>query len=73
MTDPTASQERPKRKRGKPIEVCVTDQEKAEISARAKEAGLSRSAFLKSSGLNHSIRSCLDLKAVQDMAEVNGD
>ena len=61
------------RRRGKPIEVWVTDEEKAAITDKAKEAGMSRSGYLRALGLNTPIRSVVDLTAVADLAKVNGD
>lgn len=61
------------RRRGKPIEVWVTDEEKAAITARAKEAGMARSAYLRALGLNTAIRSVVDLAAVTDLVKVSGD
>ncbi|WAH57707.1 CopG family transcriptional regulator [Pseudomonas silvicola] len=61
------------RRRGKPIEVWVTEEEKTVISDKAKEARLSRSGYLRALGLNTPIRSVVDLKAVADLAKVNGD
>lgn len=61
------------RRRGKPIEVWVTEEEKEVISEKAKEAGMSRSGYLRALGLNTPIRSVVDLKAVADLAKVNGD
>lgn len=63
----------PPRRRGKPIEVWVTDEEKATITERAEEAGMSRSGYLRALGLNTPIRSVVDLTAVADLAKVNGD
>ncbi|MCV4282732.1 plasmid mobilization protein [Pseudomonas capsici] len=63
----------PARRRGKPIEVWVTDEEKAAITERAEEAGMSRSGYLRALGLNTPIRSVVDLTAVADLAKVNGD
>ncbi|MFJ2333646.1 plasmid mobilization protein [Pseudomonas helleri] len=63
----------PARRRGKPIEVWVTDEEKAAITERAAEAGMSRSGYLRALGLNTPIRSVVDLTAVADLAKVNGD
>ncbi|WP_122417723.1 plasmid mobilization protein [Pseudomonas viridiflava] len=63
----------PARRRGKPIEVWVTDEEKATITEKAEEAGMSRSGYLLALGLNTPIRSVVDLKAVADLAKVNGD
>ena len=51
----------------------MTPEERAEIAARAAEAGLSVSAYLRAAGLNHPVRSVLDLRAVADMGRVNGD
>lgn len=61
------------RRRGKPIEVWVNDEEKAQITARAEQSGLSRSGYLRAVGLNYPIRSVVDLAAVADLAKVNGD
>ncbi|WP_455913923.1 plasmid mobilization protein [Pseudomonas syringae] len=61
------------RRRGKPIEVWVTDEEKATITTRAKEAGLARSAYLRALGLNTPVKSVVDLGAVTDLVKVNGD
>ncbi len=63
----------PARRRGKPIEVWVTDEEKEAITERAKEAGMSRSGYLRALGMNAPIRSVVDLTAVADLAKVNGD
>lgn len=72
MTEDTKGKAQPRR-RGKPIEVWVTDEEKATITERAEEAGMSRSGYLRALGLNTPIRSVVDLKAVSDLAKVNGD
>jgi hypothetical protein len=61
------------RRRGKPIEVWVTDEEKSAITARAKDAGMARSAYLRALGLNMPVKSVVDLAAVADLAKVNGD
>lgn len=67
--------EQPKlpRRRGKPIEVWVNDEEKAVITERAASVGLSRSGFLRALGLNHPIRSTADSDAVTEMMRINGD
>ncbi|HCA5793535.1 CopG family transcriptional regulator [Pseudomonas aeruginosa] len=72
MTEGTKGKAQPRR-RGKPIEVWVTDEEKASITKRAEEAGMSRSGFLRRLGLNTPIRSIVDLTAVAELAKVNGD
>ena len=38
------------RRRGKPIEVWVTDEEKASITKWSKEVGMARSAYLRALG-----------------------
>jgi hypothetical protein len=53
--------------------VWVTEGELAELADRADQAGMSRSAYLRTAGLNHKIRSVYDLQAVGDMGKVNGD
>ncbi|MCQ9423889.1 CopG family transcriptional regulator [Pseudomonas sp. LJDD11] len=72
MTEGT-KRKAPPRRRGKPIEVWVTDEEKATITERAEEAGMSRSGYLRALGLNTPIRSVVDLTAVADLAKINGD
>lgn len=61
------------RPRGTPVKVWVTDDERAEIAERAEQSGLSQSAYLRAAGLNHPIRSMIDLQAVRDLGKVNGD
>lgn len=61
------------RRRGKPIEVWVTNEEKAAITDKAKEAGMSRSGYLRALGMNTPIRSVVDLTAVGELAKVSGD
>ncbi len=61
------------RRRGKPVEVWVNDEEKELITVRAAEAGFSRSGYLRAIGLNYPIRSVVDLTAVANLAKVNGD
>ena len=48
-------------------------EEKAPITERADEAGLSRSRYLRALGLKTPVRSVVDLAAVADLAKVNGD
>lgn len=61
------------RRRGKPIEVWVTDEERIAISELAEQAGLSRSAFLRAAGLNKRVGARADLEAVRELVKVNGD
>ena len=73
MTEEGTKAKATARRRGKPIEVWVTDEEKSKITARAKEAGMARSAYLRALGLNTAVKSVVDLSAVTDLARVNGD
>ena len=61
------------RPRGKRIEVWLTPEEQAEIADRAAATGLSLSGYLRAAGLNHPVRSVLDLRAVAELGKVNGD
>ncbi|HHL3407133.1 TPA: CopG family transcriptional regulator [Klebsiella pneumoniae] len=72
MADDT-KKKAPPRRRGKPIEVWVTDEEKEAITERAEQAGMSRSGYLRALGLNSPVRSVVDLQAVADLGKVNGD
>jgi hypothetical protein len=56
-----------------PMKVFVTDDERSRIEERAKATGLSISAYLRTAGLGHPIKSVLDHAAVMDLAKVNGD
>jgi hypothetical protein len=55
------------------MKVFVTDTERTRIEERARAAGLSVSAYLRTAGLGHQIKSVLDHAAVTDLAKVNGD
>lgn len=61
------------RRRGKPIEVWVTDEERTVICELAEQAGLSRSAYLRAAGLNKRVGARADLEAVRELVKVNGD
>jgi len=65
--------ERETRDRKRHLKVVVSARERALIEERAKTAGLSVSAYLRTAGLGHPIRSILDYDAVRDLAKVNGD
>lgn len=60
------------RPRSKPIKVFVTEDERSRITALAKSANLSLSAYLRAAGLNQQIRSVLDVQAVTELSKVNG-
>ncbi|HBQ4099312.1 TPA: CopG family transcriptional regulator [Klebsiella pneumoniae] len=61
------------RRRGKPIEVWVTDEEKTAITELADQTGLSRSAYLRAVGLNRPVGARADLEAVRELVKLNGD
>jgi hypothetical protein len=61
------------RPRAQRIEVWLTPEEREEIAGRAAQSGMSLSAYLRTAGLNHPIRSVYDLKAVAELGKVNGD
>ena len=50
MSEVMAPKDTAARRRGKPIEVWVTDEEKAAITELADQTGLSRSAYLRAVG-----------------------
>lgn len=56
-----------------PIKVWVSQDERAEIEEKARQANMSLSAYLSAVGRNSPIRSVVDLQAVAGLAKVNGD
>ena len=56
-----------------PLRVVVSDSERSRIEERAQSAGLSISAYLRTAGLCHPIRSSFDHDAVIELAKINGD
>ena len=74
--EPTSEAPKPPRgtrPRAQRIEVWLTLEEREEIAGRAAQSGMSLSAYLRTAGLNHPIRSVYDLKAVAELGKVNGD
>lgn len=65
--------QRETRDRLRQLRVVVSASERAKIEQRAKEAGLSVSAYLRTAGLGNPIRSTLDYAAALELAKVNGD
>lgn len=51
----------------------MTEDERAAIADRAAAAGLTLSAYMRAAGLNHPVRSVLDLHAVSDLVKIIGD
>jgi hypothetical protein len=56
-----------------PLRVVVSDSERSRIEDRARSAGLSVSAYMRTAGLCHPIRSSFDHAAVMELAKINGD
>ena len=56
-----------------PLRVVVSESERSRIEERARAAGLSVSAYLRTAGLCHPIRSAFDHAAVMELAKINGD
>ena len=77
MTTPKETKYNKKKREGRTrncrVEVWLTPEELQEIIERSEQAGLSRSAYLRTAGLNQPIKSIVDLGAVTDLAKVNGD
>jgi hypothetical protein len=64
---------RPARDRVNHLQVVVDSGERQRIQERAKEAGLSVSAYLRAAGLGKAIKPVLDHAAVSDLVRVAGD
>ena len=73
MPTPAGKLQRPTRNRLLPMKVFVTEVERTAIEKRAAAANLSISAFLRTAGLNKTIRSTVDHEAVGELAKLNGD
>ncbi|WP_203053328.1 MULTISPECIES: plasmid mobilization protein [Gammaproteobacteria] len=70
---PDADKKPTPRRKLPPIKVWVSEDERAEIEDKARQANMSLSAYLSAVGRNSPIRSVVDLQAVADLGKVNGD
>lgn len=61
------------RPRGSSIEVWLTPEERAEITARAVESHHSQSSFLRAAVFGEPVQSKSDLDALKELAKVGGD
>ena len=61
------------RDRRRQLRVVVSATTREKIEQRAQTAGLSVSAYLRTAGVGHPIKSVLDHAAVMDLAKINGD
>ena len=74
-TSPKAGRvaKRPTRDRELPLKVFVTAEERRQITTKAREAGLSVSAYLRAAGMGKTLRSSFDHAAVAELVKVAGD
>jgi hypothetical protein len=61
------------RDRNRTLRVVVSASERAGIEQRARAAGLSVSAYLRTVGLNRQTRAMLDYEAARELVRVAGD
>ncbi|WP_298333732.1 conjugal transfer protein TraJ [Asticcacaulis sp.] len=73
MTDRLDDPAQAPRDRQRTLRVVVNDHERERIEAMAKMAGLSLSAYLRTAGLNHPIRSTLDYDAIMELIRLHAD
>ena len=59
------------RPRNKPIKVFVTDEEREAITRKAAAANLSLSAYLRAAGMNHQVRSMMDIYTIQGLTRIH--
>ena len=55
------------------MKVFVTDEERRVIGERAAASSLSVSAYLRTIGMNRTVRATADHKAVSELARINAD
>lgn len=60
------------RPRNKPIKVFVTEAEREAITRKAAAANLSLSAYLRAAGLNHQVRSMMDIQTINELSKMHG-
>lgn len=61
------------RKSSPPIKVYCLPEERRQIEANAKAAGLSLSTYLLNVGMGYQVRGIVDNKQVEELARINGD
>ncbi|WP_408289747.1 conjugal transfer transcriptional regulator TraJ [Paraburkholderia sp. RL17-373-BIF-A] len=61
------------RRQHQPIRVWCLPEEKAQIEANARDAGLSTSRYLRNVGMGYKIKGVIDATLVRDLAKINGD
>ncbi|MEQ0770905.1 conjugal transfer transcriptional regulator TraJ [Paraburkholderia tropica] len=61
------------RRKYQPIRVWCLPEEKAQIEANARDAGLSVSRYLRNVGMGYKIKGVIDAELVRELAKINGD
>lgn len=61
------------RKGSPPINVYCLPEERKQIEANAKAAGLSMSAYLLNVGMGYQVTGIVDYQHVRELARINGD
>ncbi len=61
------------RKGNSPIKVYCLPEERAQIEANAKAAGMSLSSYLLAVGQGYKIQGVVDFEQVKELAKINGD
>lgn len=61
------------RKESPPIKVYCLPEERVQIEANAKAAGMSLSAFLLTIGQGYKVTGIVDFEQVRELARINGD
>ena len=64
---------KPPRRQFRPLQVCCTPEERAQIEANAQAANMSVSSYLRALGTGYSPKSALDYTAVRDLMKEGAD
>ncbi len=67
------SDKAPTRKHSTPIKVYCLPEEKVQIEANAKAAGMSAARFLREVGQGYRVQGIVDYAQVRELARMNGD
>jgi hypothetical protein len=67
------TEKKPTRKGTTPLKVWCLPEEKSQVKANARAAGLSVSAYLRNVGQGYEIRGVIDHELVLQLAKINGD
>lgn len=64
---------KPTRKNSTPLKVYCLPDERAEIEANAKRAGISIGRYLRDVGMGYQVKGIMDYQHVRELVRVNGD